>query len=142
MSYTHEQIEQAIAEWQKRLRMQDWEFRVGWDEEPEGEYALASIEQVDGRRLALIRFCREHIESAAPADLSLTIAHELLHMVLVPLDNAVDLALNGASNERVLLVRRQAHYANEIVTDSLAAAFCRAYGPPYCLLDDTLRVTE
>lgn len=133
MSYTRKQIDQAISEWQRRLRMQDWEFVVDWDGEPEGECALGSVKQVPGRKLAVIRLNKDHLEAASPAELSHIIAHELSHMILEPMDNAVDLALDGASTEKTLLVRRLAHYANEIVTDAIAAAFCQAYGPPGCL---------
>ena len=133
MSYTRKQIDQAISEWQRRLRMQDWEFVVDWDGEPEGECALGSVKQVPGRKLAVIRLNKDRLEVASPAELSHIIAHELSHMILEPMGNAVDLALVGASAEKALLVRRLACYANEIVTDAIAAAFCLAYGPPGCL---------
>jgi hypothetical protein len=146
MAYTHEQIEQAIAEWQKRLRMQDWEFRVSWDREPSEvlgiENTWGNVYQVPGCKVAHICLAREHLDGGTPEQVSDTIAHEIIHMILEPLVDAADLALDGASIERSMLIKKVLDNANEMATHTLATAFSSALPPPDCLLDEPLRVTE
>jgi hypothetical protein len=146
MSYTHEQIEQAIAEWQKRLRLRDWVFGVDWAHEPESETAWAEVKRIPGRKCAVIRFAKNHLAFATSAEMNLTIAHELCHIVLEPLENVIDLALCGASAEKGVLVQRLAHDGSEIVTDAIAVAFCEAYPAPESLafkpVNQSLGTTE
>jgi hypothetical protein len=140
MAYTREQIERAIAEWQKRLRMQDWIFKVKWGVEPSEdagvENSLGSVYQVPGCRVAHMCLDSAHLAHGTPEQISETIAHEIIHMVLEPLSDAVNLALDGASSERILLIQRVLTGANEIATETLTTAFCAAYGPPECLRSD------
>jgi len=148
MGFTHEQIERAIEVWQKRLRLQDWTFQTRWDEVPDLEGALADVAQVPGRKLARLRFAPDQVARGDAADVSETIAHELLHIVLEPMGDVLELTLEGASNERIILMQRAWNNALELATDALAKAFAAACGPPDCLLEtddaeaEPLRVTE
>ena len=129
----HEQIEEAIKVWQKRLRLQDWTFKVNWDLVPDDEDALASVCQVAGRKTANLRFSTACLEGSAD-EVSQTIAHELIHMIVEPLRDVVDLALTGASSERYSLISQSMLNATELATDQLATAFAALCGPPDCLL--------
>jgi len=153
MGFTHEQIEEAIKVWQKRLRLQDWTFKVNWDLVPDDEDALASVCQVAGRKLANLRFSTACLEGSAD-EVSQTIAHELIHMIVEPLRDVVDLALTGVSSERHLLISQSMLNATELATDQLATAFAALCDPPDCLLpakaeqaddefeDEPFRVTD
>jgi hypothetical protein len=135
MGFTHEQIEEAIKVWQKRLRLQDWKFEVCWDEEPKTEGAVGCISQIPGRKYARLRFASSHIAEGTVSDVSTTIAHELLHMMLEPLGDVMELAMDGASTEKTLLMQRAWDNALELATDSLAEAFGGVCPPPDCLLE-------
>jgi hypothetical protein len=153
MGFTHEQIEEAIKVWQKRLRLQDWTFKVNWDLVPDDEDALASVCQAAGRKIANLRFSTACLEGSAD-EVSQTIAHELIHMIVEPLRDVVDLALTGVSSERHSLISQSMLNATELATDQLATAFAEAYKPPDCLLpakaeqaddefeDEPFRVTD
>ena len=78
MSYTHEQIEQAIAEWRQRLGLERWQIRVRWQDEID-DGILAQVTPNTQRYAALLELTEE-ICSRPAAAISEYAAHEMLHL--------------------------------------------------------------
>jgi hypothetical protein len=94
-----------------RLGLRDWRVAVS-DDPPEDPGATASIECVEGRRLAILRLSDRFL-AGRPADQRQTVTHELIHCHLAPLDQVVMAA--GLSDPWVRVIL-------EYAIDGLAAA--------------------
>jgi hypothetical protein len=95
----------------ERLGLRDWRVAVS-DDPPEDPGATASIECVEGRRLAILRLSDQFL-AGRPAAQRQTMTHELIHCHLAPLDQVMMAA--GLSDPWVRVIL-------EYAIDGLAAA--------------------
>ena len=144
MSYTHEQIEQAIAEWQKRLGLERWQIRVRWQDEID-DGILAQVTPNTQRYAALLELTEE-ICSRPAAAISEYAAHEMLHLCTCGLYQTGRMLLSNAGTELQTAGNDVLHREWELATDALAVALAQAMPLPESLRDDVedepLRVTE
>lgn len=87
--FTEEQLQQKCAEWQKRLRLQDWIVKIRLcraHELPIG--SLAHVHYTVEKKMASIRITDPvdyPPDSMVPYDMENSLVHELLHLHLAPI---------------------------------------------------------
>lgn len=81
---TNEELQALLAEWQKTLRLQDWDIQVGfvrhWDLD---EDTAGTVKFFSRKKTASISILAEPDYSPSwrfPLDSELTLVHELLHI--------------------------------------------------------------
>lgn len=80
---TQEQLEQFVAEWQKRLRLQDWEVEAEWKRAHRAGDLLASITpRTDHKSADMWIACPEDFDedNTYQRDWQHAVVHELLHL--------------------------------------------------------------
>lgn len=153
MTYTKEQIEQAIAVWQDRLRLKHWQITLDWETPPDDENAAASCERIGPRYCAVVKFA-DTGHNMTPAKVSMIIAHELIHCHLFDMSDVIDNLATQLVPQAQLLTCLTHEKTVECAVDALAMAFSEALPPPDCLLpakaeqaddefeDEPFRVTD
>jgi hypothetical protein len=77
------QLRAWCAEWQKRLRLQDWRIEVKWFALTDPGESLGNCRWNEARKMATIQVRKPEVISDEPAfnkDLEATLVHELLHL--------------------------------------------------------------
>lgn len=120
MKYTKEQIEQAIIEWQKRLRLQHWTLKITYGD-LKNENNLAEVQTICTRYFATIRIGLDLLEED-PKEVSMAIAHELLHLHTDHLDHDINEMSRGCSNDLKDAINIVMYNGIERTTDALAIA--------------------
>ncbi len=134
MAYTHEQIEQAIAEWRQRLGLAHWQIRVRWQDEID-DGILAQVTSNTQRYAALLQLTEE-ICSRPAAAISECAAHEMLHLCTYGLYQTARMLLSNAGVELQTVGGDVLHREWELATDALAAALAQTMPLPESLRDD------
>ena len=87
---TQEELERLCREWQKILRLQDWDIKVKICRQND----MTPDSQADStwtlpKKTAIIRLCDpiDYIDVAWPQDMERSLVHELLHLHLAPIDD-------------------------------------------------------
>ncbi|MEA4884266.1 MAG: hypothetical protein VB144_11545 [Clostridia bacterium] len=144
MAYTHEQIEQAIAEWRQRLGLERWKVRVLWKDALDDD-TVAQVTPNRQRCSALLELT-EGICSTPAEDINELAAHEMIHLHTYGMYRTAQLLLSNAGTELQTTANDIMHREWELVTDALAAAITIALPLPESLRDgaedEPFRVTE
>jgi hypothetical protein len=94
---SQKQLDAWLREWQKALRLQDWEVKIGLYREKsmgmDASEALNSYHMGLKRSLIQVRDLTDHANDDFPADPEASIVHELLHLHFAPFH-----ARNGLAN--------------------------------------------
>lgn len=112
---TNEELQTACAEWQKRLRLQDWivKCKIVRQKEMINETAAAEVKHYIMKKQAIIRM-RDPIdfpeEVIMEQDMEWDLIHELLHLYLAPLhtdetDEAVEQIVECLASSFITLHR-------------------------------------
>ena len=97
-------IENLLAEWQKILRLQDWDVKVLFVRGHEIDDCQARIIHYDNHKQALLKL-RDPIDWTAkdfPEDSELDLVHELLHLHMAPFVNTKPDKLEETCIERAI----------------------------------------
>lgn len=104
---TRTELERILAEWQRRLRISDWDIKIRWElrpgQNPDGtgeidKDADAEIRVHDYHEQASIRL-KADWETWDPHFASRVIVHELLHIFEAETKRPVDQAQNAMSKQ-------------------------------------------
>ena len=111
---TEAQIRKLVTKWQKRLGLSEWHLMVKFDDTME---SIADCEAHWRYLHATVRFNLPKMDARAacqPLEThELTVVHELTHVLLAPLDDAMD-TTEGASEALM-------EYTTEIVSRAFVA---------------------
>lgn len=118
--YTNEELRAKCAEWQKILRLQDWDIRTSIvrAREMQAEDSNAECKVNIQHRLAQIKIVDPvdfHTDELNPQDMERYLVHELLHIHLWPftenlegpLEDAEEQAINMIAGALIQLHRKQ-----------------------------------
>lgn len=87
---TNKQLQHLCAEWQRRLRLEDWTIECSFA--PQGEIAGDAVTNYNTQNArARVRLCTEETHSSAVGekyDPELFLVHELMHIRMIPADCA------------------------------------------------------
>ena len=104
---TQEQLQQLCLEWQKRLRLQDWDVEVKfvrhYELDGKGQFGLVSYSRK--KTHAVISLALENdVDPSEPIeyDPEVTLVHELLHIHFSKVANPPDGSPEGVALEQVI----------------------------------------
>lgn len=80
---------------QVALRLSDWDVRLKVEEGPEDPEALAQVIPTYGRKVAGLKLAPDLLEDYEAKEISNTLVHELLHIVLAPVTDVIRADLNA-----------------------------------------------
>lgn len=128
--YTKEKLRDKCAEWQKVLRLQDWDIKTSIERERDMKIANCNgvITINEEHRSATIRILDPldySPDEPYPQDMEKTLVHELLHIHLIPMTKdyeghlavAEEQAINMMTSGYIELARRGGETKNEKDSD-------------------------
>jgi hypothetical protein len=121
---TKEQIQKAVDEWQKRLRLQHWTIAINWDKATDNTVA-AMIDPIKGRYWANMYFCDDW-DTIEPERMNNFIAHELVHLHLNEIYNKANEIVSNCSYELKENLKKMLRQEIELATDALSTAISKA----------------
>lgn len=94
--YTQSELEERLAYWQMRLRLQDWHIQIKIVRMSEMNGSIGRVLPLLEKKIASIRIA-DHADyppdSITPNDMENTLVHELLHLHFYPLTKDKDFVL-------------------------------------------------
>lgn len=111
MVFTEKELQKLCREWQKRLRLQDWDVKVFVKRESQfiNENAAGECSWQLAKKLAVIRIL-DPIDYGSnlawPQDQEATLVHELLHLHFAPFAAKDDTPEDTAQEQAIDLIAR------------------------------------
>jgi len=121
-------VTDAVALWQERLKLQHVKVELNFDDAPDDEDAVASINPSNMYDWAMIRFGEEFWDEESWFEVNRIIVHELLHFVCRDLDSLFELSSRQHSFDARSVLQHQWNVATEGVIDKLAHRFVEGMG--------------
>lgn len=112
-----------IALLKRRMCLSDWTIEVV-DEQPDNQEAIASVEPLDGRRVAYIRLGSDWLKRS-PEKKRYTIVHELVHLHHIPATDIIRLDMLKQLSQSTYdlmwgVFKRQLEYMVDGLSDAIA----------------------
>lgn len=103
--FTQEQAQQSLLEWQKILRLQDWQIKIKIARDREFlTEGMAEVVWLREKKQAMVKLL-DPLDFASdiiyPQDHELSIVHELLHLHMVDFDQEVGTLENIAQEQAI-----------------------------------------
>ena len=121
------EVEQILAEWQRRLGLDRWEIEVAWTEPVDEEDSLAEIEPHNPYEVAVLRLCCSW-SGWDRRTLNTIIAHELCHLVIRDLWLAAESVESFAPAEAWRVFKARWDHHEEQAVDRLARMLVNRFG--------------
>ena len=127
----HELLEQALTErvrkWQTIFQLDHWEIKVQLvDNAGDNASAAAAMLRSADYDIAELHYARPYLLTQTPYEMDITICHELMHVHLRDLDEAVGQALERLSPADGDAVRAWLTHESEGIVDRLARVVVQA----------------
>lgn len=113
----YEDIAECVDRWREILDLKHWQIKIPL-EFPCDECAIASIELVRGRELAVLRFAKDFFEEEYEVQ-DKAILHELIHIITAPTTETGKQMVSHCSQDTQLLFRLAVENEMEKATDKL-----------------------
>lgn len=121
------EFKRVFNAWLKILRLTHWEIYFQWDDDPENDLALASVQVESDYDIAHVRLA-DGWRDWDTHTLNRVIVHELLHLHFRDYDDVLDTAIAPSAYDSRELLRKMAHHELEGLIDRLAHCFVDAHG--------------
>lgn len=121
-------VAKAIKVWKKRLKLQHINLELNFDEPPEDEDAIASVNPSPMYDWAMIRFAEGFWEEEELFEVNRVLVHELMHVILRDTEVIFELALRQQSYDARGILQNQWTHATESLVDRLAHRLVEGFG--------------
>lgn len=121
-------VTRAIRVWSKRLKIQHVKVVLNFDEAPEDEDAIASVNPSSMYDYAMIRLSEDFWEEEELFEVNRVLVHELMHVMFRDTDTIFELALRQQSYDARGILQNQWTHATEAIVDRLAHRLVEGFG--------------